>query len=184
MTRNGSKVHYETGPILWGAPGTNGQHAFHQLIHQGTKIIPAEFIAFAKTGHQHEDHHEKLLANFFAQPEALLMGKSQQQVKEEMCDNINEKLVPFKIFEGNRPSTSVLIKELTPYNLGKLIAYYEHKIFVQGLVWNIFSYDQWGVELGKQLAKPILKEIKERKVSGCHDESTRTMMNYYMEMRK
>jgi len=184
MTRNGSKVHYETGPILWGAPGTNGQHAFHQLIHQGTKIIPAEFIAFAKTGHQHEDHHEKLLANFFAQPEALLMGKSQQQVKEEMCDNINEKLVPFKIFEGNRPSTSVLIKELTPYNLGKLIAYYEHKIFVQGLVWNIFSYDQWGVELGKQLAKPILKEIKERKVGGCHDESTRTMMNYYMEMRK
>ncbi|MBC6410899.1 MAG: glucose-6-phosphate isomerase [Ekhidna sp.] len=182
VNRNGSKVNYETGPILWGEPGTNGQHAFYQLIHQGTKIIPTEFIAFAKSEHQQEDHHEKLLANFFAQPKALLMGKSQEQVKEEMGDNIIDSLVPFRVFEGNRPSTSILIKELTPYNVGKLIAYYEHKIFVQGLIWNIFSYDQWGVELGKQLAKPILKEIKEQKV-GDHDESTKSIIAYYFKMR-
>ena len=183
VNRNGNKVNYETGPILWGQEGTNGQHAFYQLIHQGTKIIPTEFIAFAKPEHQHEDHHEKLLANFFAQPEALLMGKSKEQVKEEMGSKLINSLVPFKVFEGNRPSTSILIKELTPFNLGKLIAYYEHKIFIQGLVWNIFSYDQWGVELGKQLAKPILKEIKEQRV-GDHDESTKSIMRHYLEMRK
>ena len=181
--RNGKKISYESGPIIWGEPGTNGQHAFYQLIHQGTKIIPTEFIAFAKAGHNHEDHHEKLLANFFAQTEALLNGKTEEQVKNEMGDNVNESLVPFKVFEGNRPSTSILIKDLTPFNLGKLIAYYEHKIFVQGVIWNIFSYDQWGVELGKQLAKPILAEIKSGE-AGNHDASTNGLMAEYQKLRK
>lgn len=183
VSRGGKSINYESGPIIWGEPGTNGQHAFYQLIHQGTKIIPTEFIAFAKAEHPYSDHHEKLLANFFAQPEALLMGKSKEQVIGEMGDEINENLIPFKVFEGNRPSTSILIKELTPYNLGKLIAYYEHKIFVQGLIWNIFSYDQWGVELGKQLAKPILSEIKETK-NGNHDPSTQALMKHYFNMRR
>ncbi len=183
VSRNGRKIKYESGPIVWGESGTNGQHAFYQLIHQGTKVIPTEFIAFAKPNHDLTDHHEKLLANFFAQPEALLMGKTESQVKEEMGDQIDQLLVPFKVFEGNRPSTSILIKELTPHNLGMLVAYYEHKIFVQGLIWNIFSYDQWGVELGKQLAKPILSEIKGEKI-GVHDASTRALMEHYLNVRK
>lgn len=183
VDRNGNHVTYQTGPIIWGEPGTNGQHAFYQLIHQGTKTIPAEFIAFANPAHDHHDHHEKLLANFFAQPEALLKGKTQDQVEAEMGSNINKDLVPFKVFEGNRPSTSILIKALTPFNLGKLIAYYEHRIFVQGIVWNIFSYDQWGVELGKQLAKPILEELKSSK-AGNHDSSTSDLMQAYFSMRK
>ncbi|MEM6644426.1 MAG: glucose-6-phosphate isomerase [Bacteroidota bacterium] len=181
--RDGKKIGYQSGPIIWGEPGTNGQHAFYQLIHQGTKIIPTEFIAFVHPGHSHQDHHEKLLANFFAQPEALLNGKSEEQVREEMGASVDEKLVPFKVFEGNRPSTSILIKELTPFNLGKLIAYYEHKIFVQGVIWNIFSFDQWGVELGKQLAKPILSELQGGE-SGSHDPSTTALIKRFQELRK
>lgn len=183
IDRNGQEVTYQTGPIIWGEPGTNGQHAFYQLIHQGTKIIPCEFIAFANPGHAHSDHHEKLLANFFAQSEALLQGKSADQVVKEMGNHPDENLVPFKTFSGNRPSSSILIKELNPYNLGKLIAYYEHKIFVQGLIWNIYSYDQWGVELGKQLAQPILAEIR-AKASGDHDASTTNLMQTYFNWRK
>jgi len=183
VDRAGNKVTYQTGPIIWGEPGTNGQHAFYQLIHQGTKIIPCEFIAFANAAHSHEDHHEKLLANFFAQPEALLMGKSKDQVIDEMGNSRNDSLIPFKEFDGNKPSTSILIKELNALNLGKLIAYYEHKIFTQGVIWNIFSFDQWGVELGKQLAKPILKEIQ-HKEEGNHDKSTLGLMHTYQGMRK
>jgi glucose-6-phosphate isomerase len=179
--RSGNKVDYETGPIIWGEPGTNGQHAFYQLIHQGSKIIPCEFIAFAKASHDHADHHHKLLANFFAQPEALLNGKLESQLQSE---DVDKDLIPFKIFDGNRPSTSILIKELTPHNLGKLIAFYEHKIFVQGIIWNIYSYDQWGVELGKQLAKPILSEIKKGNQEQTHDLSTSELMKRYFDMRK
>lgn len=183
INRSGKKVNYQTGPIIWGEPGTNGQHAFYQLIHQGTKIIPCEFIGIAKPAHAHTDHHEKLLANFFAQAEALLTGKSKDQVIDEVGKDASDILVNSKIFEGNRPSTSILIKELTPKNLGSLIAYYEHRVFVQGVIWNIFSFDQWGVELGKQLSKPILKEIKEGK-EGDHDSSTNTIMKTYLDMRK
>lgn len=183
VARDGSSIKHQTGPIIWGEPGTNGQHAFYQLIHQGTKIIPCEFIAFAKPAHDYQDHHEKLLANFFAQPEALLMGKTKDQVIEEMGESVNEELIPFKVFEGNRPSTSILIKELNAFNLGMLIAYYEHRIFIQGYLWNIFSYDQWGVELGKQLAKPILKEVKSGSI-GNHDSSTQSLIQTYLDMRK
>lgn len=183
IDRAGKKVNYQTGPIIWGEPGTNGQHAFYQLIHQGTKVIPCEFIAVANPAHDHIDHHEKLLANFFAQAEALLTGKSKEQVLSEIDKKTNEILINSKVFEGDRPSTSILIKELNPYNLGQLIAYYEHRVFTQGLIWNIFSFDQWGVELGKQLSKPILNEIKEDKV-GQHDESTTTLMKRYLDMRK
>lgn len=182
VARDGEKVSYQTGPIIWGEPGTNGQHAFYQLIHQGTKTIPCEFIAFAKAQHDKQDHHDKLLANFFAQSEALLMGKDEAMVLSELNED-NKHLSPFKVFEGNKPSTSILLDELTPFNLGALIAYYEHKIFVQGFIWNIFSYDQWGVELGKQLAKPILKEVKE-KASGTHDSSTNFLLEKYHELRR
>lgn len=182
VDRSGNEVSYQTGPIIWGEPGTNGQHAFYQLIHQGTKIIPCEFIAIAKPSHNHSDHHEKLLANFFAQSEALLTGKSREQVDEEVRD-ASELVKRSKVFKGDRPSTSILIKELNPFNLGKLIAYYEHRVFVQGLIWNIFSFDQWGVELGKQLSKPILAEIKENK-DGTHDPSTISLMQRYLSMRK
>lgn len=181
VDRSGEKINYQTGPVIWGEPGTNGQHAFYQLIHQGSKIIPCEFIAFAKAAHNHIDHHDKLLANFFAQPEALLNGKSESELINE---NVDKKLIPFKIFGGQRPSTSILIKELTPYNLGKLVAFYEHKIFVQGVIWNIFSFDQWGVELGKQLAKPILAEIKNGNGDQNHDASTSKLMDRYFELRK
>ncbi|GAB4231560.1 MAG: glucose-6-phosphate isomerase [Ekhidna sp.] len=182
VDRSGNPINYQTGPIIWGEPGTNGQHAFYQLIHQGTKIIPTEFIAFANPSHTLSDHHEKLLANFFAQPEALLTGKSKSEVEKELAGSKDE-LIPFKVFDGNRPSASILIKELNPFNLGTLIAYYEHRIFVQGHIWNIFSYDQWGVELGKQLAKPILSELKERS-DGAHDHSTSSLINVYRSMRK
>jgi glucose-6-phosphate isomerase len=183
IDRTGNKAGYQTGPIIWGEPGTNGQHAFYQLIHQGTKVIPCEFIGVANPSHKHDDHHEKLLANFFAQSEALLKGKSKNQVVEEIGADADPILINSKIFEGERPSTSILIKELTPKNLGKLIAYYEHRVFVQGAIWNIFSFDQWGVELGKQLSKPILKEIKESK-SGAHDPSTQALIRTYQSMRK
>lgn len=183
IDRTGKKVNYQTGPIVWGEPGTNGQHAFYQLIHQGTKIIPCEFLAVATPNHTHLDHHEKLLANFFAQPEALLNGKSKEQVIAELGDDTDKLVIESKVFEGNRPSTSIILKELSPYTLGKLIAFYEHRVFTQGFIWNIYSFDQWGVELGKQLSKPILEEIKSNE-EGNHDPSTLTLMNRYRAMRK
>jgi glucose-6-phosphate isomerase len=166
VDRNGDKIDYQTGTIIWGEPGTNSQHAFFQLIHQGTKLIPAEFIGFARALYGNQDHQDKLMSNFFAQTEALMNGKSKSVVVEELKaqglseDNIKS-LTPFKIFEGNKPTTTILIDQLTPESLGKLIAMYEHKIFVQGIIWNIFSYDQFGVELGKQLATTILKELND-----------------------
>ena len=183
VDRQGDEVTYQTGPIIWGEPGTNGQHAFYQLIHQGTKVIPCEFIAVANPAHDHVDHHEKLLSNFFAQSEALLNGKSKEQVDAEIGKNANPLITNSKIFKGNRPSTSVLIRELSPFNLGKLISYYEHRVFTQGVIWNIFSFDQWGVELGKQLSKPILEEIKTNGI-GDHDESTKSLMRQFQDMRK
>lgn len=188
VDRNGEEINYQTGPIIWGEPGTNGQHAFYQLIHQGTKLIPCDFIAPAISHNKIGDHHEKLLSNFFAQTEALMKGKSKIEVENELNKNglkeneINE-LLPYKIFDGNRPTNSILIKKITPENLGALIAIYEHKIFVQGVIWNIFSFDQWGVELGKQLANKILPElINEDKISS-HDSSTNTLINLYKSLR-
>jgi glucose-6-phosphate isomerase len=187
--RDGLKVRWKTGPIVWGEPGTNGQHAFYQLIHQGTEIIPCDFIASANAQHNLTDHHQKLLANFFAQTEALMVGKNKAQVEEELraqgktADEI-QNLAPFKVFEGNRPTTSFLFDQLTPFNLGKLIAFYEHKIFVQGVIWNIFSFDQWGVELGKVLAKNVLAEIEKGELAKKHDSSTRGLLNTYLEWRK
>lgn len=188
VDRNGKKASYQTGPIIWGEPGTDGQHAFYQLIHQGTKLIPCDFLAAANSQNPLGDHHEKLIANFFAQPEALMKGKSKEEVIEEFeSKNIPSKeysdLVPFKIFEGNRPSTSILYKTLDPYTLGKLIAMYEHKIFVQGIIWNIFSFDQWGVELGKQLANRILPELSGDQEIESHDSSTNGIINYYKKIR-
>ncbi len=185
VDRSGKKVNYQTGPIIWGEPGTNGQHAFYQLIHQGTKIIPCDFLMIANPAHEYTDHHDKLLSNFLAQPEALLKGKSKEEVQAELQESngLDIDVLPFKIFEGNRPSTSILVNELNPFNLGMLISFYEHKIFVQGVIWNIFSFDQWGVELGKQLAKPILAEIQ-KKETGNHDASTSALMKGAQDMRK
>ena len=176
VDRNGEKVTYQTGPILWGEPGTNGQHAFYQLIHQGTKLIPCDFMAPAISHNQLSDHHPKLLANFFAQTEALMVGKTPVQVEAELkaagktAEEIKA-LLPFKVFEGNKPTNSFLFKQLTPRTLGSLIAMYEHKIFVQGIIWNIFSFDQWGVELGKQLANQILPELSGDEAVTAHDAS-------------
>jgi glucose-6-phosphate isomerase len=183
VDRNGEKVDYQTGTLIWGEPGTNSQHAFFQLIHQGTKLIPADFIGFKESLHGDKDHHQKLMANFFAQTEALLQGKTKQEVKKELdaqglSSEAIEKLLPFKEFEGNKPTNTLLIEKLSPESLGKLIAMYEHKIFVQGVIWNIFSYDQWGVELGKQLASNILKEIENRKINN-HDSSTQSLLNVF-----
>tara|TARA_Y100001980_G_C14556922_1_gene354070 strand:- start:39648 stop:41300 length:1653 start_codon:yes stop_codon:yes gene_type:complete len=188
VDRNGKKVDYQTGPIIWGEPGTDGQHAFYQLIHQGTKLIPCDFLAAAVSQNPLGDHHEKLIANFFAQPEALMMGKPREEViKEFESKGIAEKdyqhLVPFKVFDGNRPSTSILYKTLDPHTLGALIAMYEHKIFVQGIIWNIFSFDQWGVELGKQLAIKILPELAGEQTVTSHDSSTNAMINYFKRLR-
>ena len=184
VDRSGKKVDYQTGTIIWGEPGTNSQHAFFQLIHQGTKLIPADFIGFKHSLFGDEEHHQKLMANFFAQTEALLQGKSEKEVREElnaksMEQQELEKLLPFKEFDGNKPTNTFLIDKLTPENLGKLVAAYEHKIFVQGVIWNVFSYDQWGVELGKQLASKILKEIEEKKVDN-HDSSTKNLLNFFI----
>jgi glucose-6-phosphate isomerase len=181
--RNGNRVNYETGTIVWGEPGTNSQHAFFQLLHQGTKLIPAHFIAFAKAKYNHPDHHNKLMANFFAQTEALMNGKTKEEATKDLINSgksvdETEKLVPFKIFEGNKPTTTILIDELTPQSLGKLIAMYEHKIFVEGVIWNIYSYDQWGVELGKVLADAVLKDIKNAKSAG-HDSSTVALLQKF-----
>jgi glucose-6-phosphate isomerase len=186
--RNGEAVDYQTGPVIWGEPGTNGQHAFYQLIHQGTKLIPCDFIAPAQSHNPIGNHHQLLLSNFFAQTEALMNGKSREEVERELkaagknSEEIAD-LAPFKVFEGNRPTNSILVKKITPKTLGSLIAIYEHKIFVQGIIWNIFSFDQWGVELGKQLAGRILPELKDdTKVSG-HDSSTNGLINQYKDWR-
>ncbi|EOD53690.1 glucose-6-phosphate isomerase, partial [Aeromonas molluscorum] len=182
VDRDGNKVDYQTGPIIWGEPGTNGQHAFYQLIHQGTKLIPCDFLAPAVSHNPIGDHHPKLLANFFAQTEALAFGKSQEQVLGELLaagksQAEAEALAPFKVFEGNRPTNSILFKSLTPKTLCALIAMYEHKIFVQGAIWNIFSFDQWGVELGKQLANQILPELNTEAAVTSHDSSTNGLIN-------
>ncbi len=183
VDRNGEEVAYETGTIIWGEPGTNSQHAFFQLIHQGTKLIPADFIGFRKSLHNNTDHHDKLMANFFAQTEALMNGKTKAQVIEELTisevsrDRIDV-LSPFKVFTGNKPTTTILGEKLTPKSLGSLISMYEHKIFVQGVIWNIYSYDQWGVELGKQLATKILKDFDQIS-SASHDVSTMHLLKYY-----
>ena len=183
VDRAGQRVAYETGTIIWGEPGTNSQHAFFQLIHQGTKLIPADFIGFRKSLHGDTDHHNKLMANFFAQTEALMNGKTAEQVEGELVNSkLSERerknLIPFKVFEGNKPTTTLLIERLTPRSLGALIAMYEHKIFVQGVLWNIFSFDQWGVELGKQLASQILKDITDSEF-GNHDSSTLQLLQHF-----
>ena len=189
VDRNGNRInHYQTGPIIWGEPGTNGQHAFYQLIHQGTALIPCDFIAPAQSHNPLADHHNKLLSNFFAQTEALAFGKTKEEVESEFIeagkslDEVKE-IVPFKVFTGNKPTNSILIQKITPFSLGALIAMYEHKIFVQGVIFNIFSFDQWGVELGKQLANRILPELSDsEKVSG-HDSSTNGLINQFKAWR-
>ncbi|WP_339834672.1 glucose-6-phosphate isomerase [uncultured Flavobacterium sp.] len=183
--RDGNPVNYQTGTIIWGEPGTNSQHAFFQLIHQGTKLIPTDFIGYKESLYVNKDHHDKLMSNFFAQTEALLMGKSESQVKAEFVkQGISEEkvefLVPFKVFRGDKPTNTLLIDKLTPESLGSLIALYEHKIFVQGIIWNIFSYDQWGVELGKQLANSILEEINTKLIK-THDSSTKNLLNSFIK---
>ncbi len=189
VDRNGDSISYQTGPIIWGEPGTNGQHAFYQLIHQGTKLIPCDFIATALSHNNIGDHHEKLLSNYFAQTEALMNGKTRAEVVQEyeateMALADYEKIIPFKVFPGNKPSNSILVKKLDPFTLGRLIAMYEHKIFVQGYIWNVFSFDQWGVELGKQLAKKILPELMISDVIDSHDSSTNGLINMYKVMRE
>ncbi len=188
VDRNGEALTYQTGPIIWGEPGTNGQHAFYQLIHQGTKLIPCDFIAPAVSHNQVSDHHQKLLSNFFAQTEALMKGKTAHEVEEELSQSGMSKEAikfhaPFRIFEGNRPTNSILFKLLTPRTLGSLIAMYEHKIFVQGVIWNIFSFDQWGVELGKVLAKKILPELTGKEGITSHDSSTNGLINYFKRLK-
>ena len=175
IDRNGQPVNYQTGTLIWGEPGTNSQHAFFQLIHQGTKLIPADFIGFTKALHGNQDHQDKLISNFLAQTEALLNGKTEAEV---VAEGTKEAIIPFKVFEGNKPTNTIFINKLSPESLGKLIAMYEHKIFVQGVLWNIFSYDQFGVELGKQLASKILKEFNTDHKNE-HDSSTQNLLNYY-----
>ncbi len=184
IDRNGHQVSYATGPVIWGEPGTNGQHAFYQLIHQGTGIIPCDFIAPAQSHNPLGDHHDKLLSNFFAQTEALMKGKTEEEAAEELqqagkSEGEIRRLLPYKVFEGNKPTNSILVKQITPRTLGTLIAMYEHKIFVQGVIWNIFSFDQWGVELGKQLANSILPELTAKDKVASHDSSTNGLINAY-----
>lgn len=188
VDRNGNFVEYETGPIIWGEPGTNGQHAFYQLIHQGTELIPADFIAYAKSLNKVSDHQEKLMANFFAQTEALAFGKTEEEARTDLkksgkSEEEIERLVNYKVFHGNTPTNSLLFNDLSPFSLGQLIALYEHKIFVQGVIWNIFSFDQFGVELGKVLAGKILSEIKSNETIASHDSSTNGLMNYFKEKK-
>ncbi|MEH2922572.1 glucose-6-phosphate isomerase [Samsonia erythrinae] len=189
VDRNGNPVDYQTGPIIWGEPGTNGQHAFYQLIHQGTKLVPCDFIAPAISHNPLSDHHSKLLSNFFAQTEALAFGKRRDVVEAEFAaagKNAKdvEHVVPFKVFEGNRPTNSILLREITPYSLGALIALYEHKIFTQGAILNIFTFDQWGVELGKQLANRILPELENDNTIESHDSSTNGLINRFKAWRR
>jgi glucose-6-phosphate isomerase len=184
VDRNGTTVNYATGPVIWGEPGTNGQHAFYQLIHQGTLVIPCDFIAPAKSHNPIGDHHDKLLSNYFAQTEALLNGKSEKVVVAELkaigkSDAEIESLAPFKVFAGNKPTNSFLVEKMTPHTLGFLIALYEQKIFTQGVIWNIYSFDQWGVELGKQLANQILPELSSNEPVTGHDSSTNGLINQY-----
>ncbi len=188
VDRRGNAVSYQTGPVIWGEPGTNGQHAFYQLIHQGTKMVPCDFLAPAISHNPIGDHHEKLLSNFFAQTEALMKGKTEEEVRSElqkagMSGEDIDFQTPFRVFDGNRPSNSILFQRLTPRTLGSLIAMYEHKIFVQGVVWNIFSFDQWGVELGKVLAKKILPELQSASPVATHDGSTNGLINYFKRLK-
>ena len=188
IDRNGNPVTYQTGPVIWGEPGTNGQHAFYQLIHQGTKLIPCDFLAPAITHNAISDHHDKLLSNFFAQTEALMKGKTGAEVRNELkkagwAEDDIAFHTAFRVFEGNRPSNSILFKQLTPRTLGTLISLYEHKIFVQGVIWNIFSFDQWGVELGKVLAKNILPELGTKDTVNSHDPSTNGLINYFKRLK-
>jgi len=189
VDRSGAKVDYQTGPVIWGEPGTNGQHAFYQLMHQGTKLVPADFLAPAVSHNPIGEHHDILLSNYLAQTEALMRGKTKEEVIEELKregrqeDEI-QRLWPYRVFEGNRPTNSIIFKMLTPRTLGSLIALYEHKIFVQGVIWNIFSFDQWGVELGKQLAKKILPELAGEAAVGSHDSSTNGLINAFKKMRE
>lgn len=189
VDRDGNVINnYQTGPIIWGEPGTNGQHAFYQLIHQGTTLIPCDFIAPAQTHNPLADHHNKLLSNFFAQTEALAFGKTKEEVEAEFIkagkslDDVKN-IVPFKVFTGNKPTNSILVKKITPFTLGSLIAMYEHKIFVQGVIFNIFSFDQWGVELGKQLANRILPELTDSEKVASHDSSTNGLINQFKAWR-
>lgn len=188
IARNGEPVGYQTGPIIWGEPGTNGQHAFYQLIHQGTKLIPCDFIAPAISHNPIGDHHDKLMSNFFAQPEALMKGKTYEEVVNELTqqgmssEQINFQ-APFRVFDGNKPTNTLLVKQLTPETLGTLIALYEHKIFVQGIIWNVFSFDQWGVELGKVLAKKILPELSTTGEVSSHDASTNGLINHFKRLK-
>jgi glucose-6-phosphate isomerase len=188
IDRAGQHVLYQTGPVVWGEPGTNGQHAFYQLIHQGTRMIPCDFIAPAISHNPAGEHHNLLMSNFFAQTEALMNGKTEDEVKSElkrsgMSEEQIELQTPFRVFPGNRPSNSILFRQLTPRTLGTLIAFYEHKIFVQGVIWNIYSFDQWGVELGKVLAKKILGELTIEKPADSHDSSTNGLINYWKEIK-
>ena len=188
VDRNGNAINYKTGPVIWGEPGTIGQHAFYQLIHQGTELIPCDFIAPAISHNNLGDHHQKLISHFFAQTEALLNGKTKEEVITELkaqgkTEQEIETLAPFKVFEGNKPTNTFLVKEINPKTLGSLIAFYEHKIFVQGIIWNIYSYDQWGVELGKQLANSILPDLQNKETITSHDASTNGLMNKFKEMR-
>ncbi len=188
VDRNGNEINYATGPVIWGEPGTNGQHAFYQLIHQGTQLIPCDFIAPANSKNALGEHHTLLMSNFFAQTEALMNGKNRQVVEDELKQKgfSDEEIAfhaPFRVFKGNNPSNSLLIRELTPFNVGALIAAYEHKIFVQGIIWNVYSYDQWGVELGKQLAGKILPELRSEAPVHSHDASTNKLINAYKAMR-
>ncbi len=188
VDRSGNGVHYQTGPVIWGEPGTNGQHAFYQLIHQGTKIIPCDFIAPAISQNPLSDHHDKLLSNYFAQTEALMMGKTEEEVDTELkAQGFSTEDIrfhkPYRVFSGNKPTNSIMFKKLDPQTLGSLIALYEHKIFVQGIIWNIFSFDQWGVELGKVLAKKILPELSSSDAISSHDSSTNGLINYFKRLK-
>lgn len=188
VDRSGNGVHYQTGPVIWGEPGTNGQHAFYQLIHQGTKIIPCDFIAPAISQNPLSDHHDKLLSNYFAQTEALMMGKTEEEVDAELkAQGFSTEDIrfhkPYRVFSGNKPTNSIMFKKLDPQTLGSLIALYEHKIFVQGIIWNIFSFDQWGVELGKVLAKKILPELSSSETISSHDSSTNGLINYFKRLK-
>jgi len=181
VTLDGTRVDYDTGPIYWGEPGTNGQHSFYQLIHQGTRLIPADFIGFAQTLNPLGRHHDLLLANVFAQTEALAFGKTPEQVKAE---GTPDWLVPHRVFEGDRPSNTLLLERLTPAALGKLVALYEHSVFVQGVIWQIDSFDQWGVELGKVLAQRIIPELESAETPAlAHDSSTNTLIRRYRGLR-
>ncbi|KAI7859671.1 glucose-6-phosphate isomerase [Circinella umbellata] len=184
VSRSGEQVQTSTGPIIWGEPGTNGQHAFYQLIHQGTKLIPCDFLAPVETHNPLGNHHDILLSNFFAQTEALMVGKNEAQVRQEMGPQAAENIIPHRIFKGNKPTNSIMVQKITPATLGALIAMYEHKIFVQGIVWDINSFDQWGVELGKQLAKAILPELTQSGEVKSHDASTNGLINFYKTHKK